>query len=1154
LKKLTRLILLLVSSCLIGQQTLTVSLTQNVPVGENGVVISNFSLNGYNDSTTYKVSLSSTGNANGTFSVQTTTGLTRDFGYNSWTNITGVNFIGTPANIENALNSIKLNTTLIEGAQIILSVVIINQEINSYFNPSNGHIYKFVSGQIRFSSARNAALNSFYDGVQGYLVTITSANEQAFVNSKISASNIWTGLSDEGSEGVYKWLDGPEAGTTIKTSSGNVAGQYNNWCSNEPNDHNIGEDYMVTRWQGGNCWNDFGPPAYPNSSSIGGYLIEYGDWIDPTQSTFSSTVNTQITFTQVKTDPIIGFENITKLYGDSDFILSATSSSTGIFTHSISNTSIAQVNGSTVTIGNVGATTVTVNQAADSKHNAGLATMTLTVIKANPVIIFNDITKNYEDLDFNLSATSSSTGAFTYTVSNTEIGTLSDTTVSIIGAGASIITVNQAADSNYNSALATMTLTVNKSNQVISFLDVTKVYGTGDFNLSATSSSSGAYSFTITNNAVATVSANTVSIVAVGSTIVTVNQAADSNYNSGTATMTLTITKANPIISFNDLNKNITDPDFNLSPISNSTGGFIFSITDNNIATINGSTVYILSAGASFVTVNQAADSNYNSGTATMTLSVRMNPTIIFNDITKTYGDPDFVVNATSNSSGVLIYTVSNSDVTPVASTIFSINGAGASIVTVNQAAAGNFNSGIATMTLLVNKADPIIAFNDLEKIYGDFDFNLSATSSSTGDFSFSIADRSIATVSGNLVTITGVGSTVVTVNQTDDKNYNAASKKMLLTINKRDPVINFENIIKEVSDPDFNLSASSNSNGKLTYNIINVEIAALSGTLVHLINSGETVIKVFQDENQTDNSATSSIILKVIKRLDTPDNDGVSNLYDLDDDNDGILDSVEMGGDLDNDGIINSLDFDSDGDGCLDVVEAGYADDDQDGMVGNSPIEVNSVGLVQNVIAYQEPLDLDENGNYDFLDFESEINYEEFSLPNEISFGLNQAIILKIATDNSSGLNYQWQVSTDEESSFEDISNEGNSLTLNPKYFDDGNFYRVVINRPSYVCDIPFITNSTKIVYDNIFIPSGISPNGDGVNDFWEIIGLGNFPNSNVTIFNRLGVKVFESNDYKNEWNGFYRGSSLPDGTYFYQISLSENEIKKGFIYVKRN
>ena len=1153
MKKLVKLTLLLFSSLVIGQQTLTVSLTQEVPVAENGVTIINFSLNGYNDFILYKVSLSSTGSANGTFSVLSTTGLTRDFGYNSWTNITSVNFIGTPANIENAFNSIKLNTTLTEGAQIILSVVIINQITNSYFNPSNGHVYKFVSGQTTFVNARASALVSTYEGVSGYLVTITSAKEQAFINSKISANNIWTGLSDEGSEGVYKWLDGPEAGTTIRSTSGNVAGQYNNWCNNEPNDHSTGEDYMVTRWNGGNCWNDFGPPAYPNNSSIGGYLIEYGDWSDPTNSTFLSTVNTQITFTQVKIDPIITFENVTRVYGGNDFNFSPTSSSTGVFSFTISNTSMAQVNGSTVTIGNVGATLVTLSQAADSKHNAGVATMTLTIIKANPVIILNDITKNYKDPDFNLSATSSSTGAFTYTVSNTEIGILSDTSVSINGAGTSIVTVNQATDSNYNSGTATMTLRVNKSNQIITFSDTTKTYGSGNFDLTATSSSTGAFSFSITNNTIASVSGSTVTILAVGSTLVTVNQAADSNYNSGTATMTLTIIKANPSINFSNLDKNINDPDFNLSATSESTGGFTFSITDNTIATVSGSTVSILAVGATLVTVNQAADSNYNSGTATMTLRVRMNPTVIFSNITKTYGDPDFVVTATSNSSGAMIYAVSDSSIASITVSLISINEAGTSIVSVNQAAAGNFNSGTATMTLLVNKADPIIAFIDITKTYGDPDFSLSATSSSTGEFTFSIAESSIATVIGNSFTIAGVGSTVVKVNQSGDNNYNAVSKTIILTVKKRDPVINFENIIKEVSDPDFNLSATSNSNGKLTYNIINVETATLSGTLAHLNNPGETVITVYQEATQTDNAATSSIILNVIERLDS-DNDGVSDFYDLDDDNDGILDTVESKDDLDEDELTNALDHDSDGDGCFDVLEAGYVDDDQDGRVGNSPVEVNNVGLVQNVIAYEEPLDLDENGNYDFLDFESEINSKEFVLPNEISFELNQTVVLEIETENSLKLNYQWQESTDQESGFADISNDGNSLTLNPKYFDDGNFYRVIISRPSYVCDTPFISNSTKILYDNVFIPSGISPNGDGVNDFWEIIGLGNFPNSDVMIFNRLGVKVFESNDYKNEWNGFYRGSSLPDGTYFYQIILSENEIKKGFIYVKRN
>ena len=109
---------------------------------------------------------------------------------------------------------------------------------------------------------------------------------------------------------------------------------------------------------------------------------------------------------------------------------------------------------------------------------------------------------------------------------------------------------------------------------------------------------------------------------------------------------------------------------------------------------------------------------------------------------------------------------------------------------------------------------------------------------------------------------------------------------------------------------------------------------------MAHLNNPGETVITVYQEATQTDNAATSSIILNVIERLDS-DNDGVSDLYDLDDDNDGILDTVESKDDLDEDELTNALDHDSDGDGCFDVLEAGYVDDDQDGRVGLSLIHI---------------------------------------------------------------------------------------------------------------------------------------------------------------------------------------------------------------------
>jgi hypothetical protein len=288
MKKILYILLLFVS--VFGySQTITTPTSQDIPVGVNGLPISGFSLDGYNSSTTYKVSLSITGNANSTFSVNTTTGLTRDFGFNSWVNITSVNFTGTPTNIQNGLNSITFNTTSTIDGLINLSVVISSQQTSTYYNPENGHMYQFVPGQYTISQARNGALNSTFEGEPGYLVNITSAAEQTFINQKVLASNVWIGLEDATQEGVWRWMDGPEAGQTST---------YYNWCNGEPNNWGPGEDYVVTKWYGSPCWNDFGPPATTDAGSIGGYIVEYGTWTDPTQSTFNSTQNVQITFTQ----------------------------------------------------------------------------------------------------------------------------------------------------------------------------------------------------------------------------------------------------------------------------------------------------------------------------------------------------------------------------------------------------------------------------------------------------------------------------------------------------------------------------------------------------------------------------------------------------------------------------------------------------------------------------------------------------------------------------------------------------------------------------------------------------------------------------------------------------------------------------------------
>lgn len=81
--------------------------------------------------------------------------------------------------------------------------------------------------------------------------------------------------------------------------------------------------------------------------------------------------------------------------------------------------------------------------------------------------------------------------------------------------------------------------------------------------------------------------------------------------------------------------------------------------------------------------------------------------------------------------------------------------------------------------------------------------------------------------------------------------------------------------------------------------------------------------------------------------------------------------------------------------------------------------------------------------------------------------------------------------------------------------------------------------------------IPKGISPNGDGLNDFFDLQLL---EVNHLSIFNRWGVKVYEKQNYTKEWVGQSdNGSELPDATYFYHIRFKSGEEKTGWVYVNR-
>ena len=491
-------------------------------------------------------------------------------------------------------------------------------------------------------------------------------------------------------------------------------------------------------------------------------------------------------------------------FGNAPFNLTATGGSSGnSVTYVSSNPLAATISGNVVTIVGAGSTSITASQAGNTDYSAATdVSQTLTVNQATQTITFNPLaTKLTTDPAFALTATGGGSGnPVTYVSSDPSVASIAGNVVTIVSAGTTNITASQAGNANYLAAISvTQAQLVNPAgliSQTITFNALPAVtYGIGTVTLTATGGGSGnPVTYVSSNTGVGTIAGNVLTIVGAGSTDITASQAGNGSYSAATSLTQTQVVNVKELTvpgaaAFNKVYDGTTDATlFNLT-LSGLVGADVVTVS-------GGGTFASANVGTNLVVTSNLVLAGANSANYSLTQPTGLvaditeaSQTILFGALpTKTFGNAPFTISATGGGSGNPVTFISdNPAVATVSGNTVTIIGVGTANITASQVGdANHFAATPVDQVLTVNKANQNITFAQLPThALGEPDFALTATVPSGLTVTFTSSNPFVASVIGNIVTIVGVGTTVITASQSGNTNYNAAndvSRDLLIT------------------------------------------------------------------------------------------------------------------------------------------------------------------------------------------------------------------------------------------------------------------------------------------------------------------------------------------------------------------------------------
>lgn len=352
-----------------------------------------------------------------------------------------------------------------------------------------------------------------------------------------------------------------------------------------------------------------------------------------------------------------------------------------------------------------------------------------------------------------------------------------------------------------------------------------------------------------------------------------------------TTTADLSVNKCAQVIDFPEIPVQTYSPDLTYSLPEKTNKGLTITYQSMNtsVATVSGNILTIIAPGTAIISATQVGNNDYlEAAQVSRTLTVnKRTQTIVFDELpVMTYEDLPFTLPQKTDEGLTISYTSSNTSVATVSGNTVTILKPGATdIIASQEGDATHYSAAEVSQTLVVKKAVQEISFGALDaKTYGDAPFTLNEVSNKNLTITYSSSDASIASVSGNTITINKPGTVTITATQAGNAYYLAAEAvSQSLTINKANQAINFPALESRAFDSgDFELPKSTDKGLDIVYASNNQAVSTISGNVVHIVGAGTTVITATQAGNDYYNAAPvasqSLTITKAIQTIDFPE------------------------------------------------------------------------------------------------------------------------------------------------------------------------------------------------------------------------------------------------------------------------------------------